>query len=516
VAGGGFTLSTSDLNAKLVIAGIGTTLSNTSVGQGTLDLSGAGLKQLSLQNGVTFAPGSSYAMSANTYFDIGTGQSSLANVTLNATGNGEMVVRSLGTNVTWSIASTATLRSSGTGRLGINVNGDNAIAFGTNVSIINDGLIESTNTGGILIKPTGTFTNNGTIRATAGTISIDPVGGFINTLGSTLQATGTGVIQILTTNVSNAGTLDASTGTLNISTNTTATYGVTTGATTSVGSTGTLNVGNSNTSAINNAGSFSVVAGGTVNLGTNASPGLFTNNTGGIYQINGTTNTRLTAAGGTITGSGTINALAATSVFLQPGSTLAPGNSPGLIIVGGGLDAGGTLELDISSGGPNNNSNGSGTTTPGTGFDTIQVRPPATTPNTPTNSTVRVSQMQNNLKSANTSAANFAADPFWAVQQKWTIMSTTNGAINLLDANNMPLPSGTIAMANIYTADNNIINFQTYYPNASFTYELLVNGPGNNLNLVWTPVPEPGSLLVLCGSVIAYRRRLAGMKKLTA
>ena len=251
------------------------------------------------------------------------------------------------------------------------------------------------------------------------------------------------------------------------------------------------NVGNSNTSAINNAGSFVLNTGGTVNLGPNASPGLFTNNTGGIFQANGTAFVRLTVAGGTLTGSGTINALASSSVVIGSGGRLAPGNSPGTITIGGGLDIGGTLELDIANGG-GNNSNGS--TTPGVGFDTITVSPPPSTPNTSTNVTIRTATTNFVLKTGDANQAAFNANiMFWNTQQKWAFLRTTNGAIIFKDANDNVVASPVAATVALLDSNGGSLSIANY-PNSSWMFEDVVasdNTFNRQFNLVWNPVPEP-------------------------
>jgi hypothetical protein len=108
--------------------------------------------------------------------------------------------------------------------------------------------------------------------------------------------------------------------------------------------------------------------------------------------------------------------------------------------------------------------------------------------------------VQRDPGAANDTFANDAA--FWGTMQKWRIMNTTNGIIELRDGANQPLPNvGVAAAVQLYAIDDptqqSPINLLATYPNASFTYELLGSGSTREMNLVWNPVPEPTSLLAL-------------------
>jgi PEP-CTERM motif len=246
-------------------------------------------------------------------------------------------------------------------------------------------------------------------------------------------------------------------------------------------------------------------------------PGATFNPTGGLtvasgasFTANGTTNgTTVTVLNnGSITGSGTINGTVTNAVTIQPGGKLAPGNSPGQIVIGGGLDVGGILEIEISSGG-GNNSNTTGNTTPGQGFDTVQVTPPPSN-NVPTKAVVRTGTSAVRVRTANTNQTAFNGDTFWGTTKRWQVMSTTNGGIELRDENNVLLGNFYTANAELYDpSGTTLFNPYSQYPHSSFSYEILANGNGALLNLVWSPVPEPATVLAVAsiGLLGVYRLR---------
>jgi PEP-CTERM motif len=384
---------------------------------------------------------------------------------------------------------------------------------GINRSIVNTGIIENQGFGlsPLYISPSGNFTNSGVIRANSpGKVIIAPAGAFIISPGSSLISSNGGSFEIDTTNIQNAGLLVIRSNDLATTPLPTASVVNSSTATTTILGGATMSVGNNSVSNVTNSGEFQVNATAVLNVGTLATPGTYTNN-GGTFTLNGTANSSVMVSGGRLTGSGTINALNSTSVVIGSGGTLAPGNSPGQIVIGGGLDVGGTLEIDIAAGGGNNSNTTGNNTTPGSGFDTIRVQPPPSN-NTTTNATIRTQSTKFKLMTGNT-LANFGSDSFWNMTQRWRFMNTTNGVIVLVDGNNNTLPStGVLANVSLYTTDNliNPIDFTQNYSQGSFTYEILVNGNGNDLNLVWlpVPVPEPTTILGIAGlGLIAWRCR---------
>jgi hypothetical protein len=471
---------------------------------GTIDYSIVSSSYLTISNNgatpTTFNAATSATLGSTRYFRINQ-TNTLDNLTITLSGLANSEVQVLNGNTT-TIGATSTIRSTSSG--GQFTSG----GTGTN-NIVNNGILEASGSSAVLlIDPNGTLTNNNIIRGISnGRVDINPAGGLVISPGSQLVANTGGQVRVLTTTTVNAGTITAAGGTTNINNGGTAT--LTTNGTVNATSTATVNVGNSAASTIGNSGSFTVDSGSIVNVGgTGANRGTLTN-TGGTYSLNGTTNALTTVSGGTLTGAGTINGSVAQGLTITTGGTLAPGNSPGQITVGGGLDIGGTLELDISQGNNPNNSNTAGPVpTPGTGFDTIQVRPPAGS-TTATNATIRTQATNLRVVTGNTASGirPFANDTFWQTTQRWRIATTndgnagtTDGIIELRDANDILLGSTAPAFVSLRHIDDingTPINFTAVYPFSTFAYEIVTNGTGQNLDLVWQPVPEPVCLLVL-------------------
>lgn len=147
--------------------------------------------------------------------------------------------------------------------------------------------------------------------------------------------------------------------------------------------------------------------------------------------------------------------------------------------------------------------------------------------NTTTNATIRTATTTFKLLTANRiteDLVNFPNQPsfannaaFWGTTEKWRIMNTTNGSIQLRDANNLLLAnSGVPASVQLFAIDDpaqtNPINFSATYPTSSFSYEITVNGAGNDLNLVWNPVPEPMTILGLAAGGLVFFRCLCRKK----
>jgi hypothetical protein len=276
---------------------------------------------------------------------------------------------------------------------------------------------------------------------------------------------------------------------------------LTVSGTSSIGRAGFTNVINTNGDITFTAGSTTTVPNATTWGGT----GSLTVANGATLIINPamTINKPSTLLQGSLIGEGNYNSL----VTAPSGSRIAPGNSPGTITIAGGLDIGGTLEMDISSGG-SNNSTSSGNTSPGSGFDTIIVSPSPSTPNTPTNAIVRqAAQIRVIALDANL-ATDFWSDP---LGQKWLFVQATNGQIQFSTGDagdpisvipNPPIPNVTL----IDSTTGNPINYQALYPTSSFSYERIADGSGENLNLVWSPVPEPATVFAVTFAIALAAR----------
>ncbi|MGL6077050.1 MAG: PEP-CTERM sorting domain-containing protein, partial [Fimbriiglobus sp.] len=482
-------------------------LDNVSIGNNVLAFPSN--SEFELTNGVTFAPGTTFSMGFSSFLQLGTGQTMLANVAI-TTGNNTHIFGTMN-STTWTIANTASIQntsSTGTGYIG-SLNG---APTGTARSVVNNGTIWNSGAGTTQIDPSGNFTNNGLVLATAGTIRIRPQGTFVIGAGSTLRTEGAGVILIETSNVSNGGTVNAQQGTLDINPTTTTTYSNITGGSTAIGTVGaaTMNVGNSNSSVLNNAGIVDLRSGSVINIGnTGANRGTF-NNTAGTTTINGTLNSRTTTfSGGDLTGSGTIQGITGTrALLLTSSATLKPGNSPGQITIGGGLDINSGLEIEISGGG-GNNSTTVGNTTAGGGFDTVRNTP---VDGNPSDIIVRTAlSIRLVVESANLGTA------FWAAPQSWQIMSTSNGSVIFSSGvpgdpvTNIGIPTPTVFMLEAGT--QNTINPLITYPQSLFTFSITNQGNENRLMLNWNPVPEPTTILAFGAlplAALAWRRRQRG------
>jgi hypothetical protein len=214
---------------------------------------------------------------------------------------------------------------------------------------------------------------------------------------------------------------------------------------------------------------------------------------GGVLRVNqptnGITGNTIVQSGGRMTGVGQLNGSLLNTVRVLPGGILSPGNSPGQITIGGGLELLGTLEVEISNGlgGPNTTSNG--------GFDTVRVVPPPNDPN-PTDTIIRIADVVVRLLTGNTSQTAFQQDNFWVSSRRWAVVNNTNGLVRVVDPVGNPVALPAAANFNLLSPDGQTtIDPYLSYPNSSFTFDVVISGQASRLDLVWTPVPEPTTLL---------------------
>ncbi|MGL6073897.1 MAG: beta strand repeat-containing protein [Fimbriiglobus sp.] len=494
---------------------------------GTIGTSVMGTNSVLYVNGsATF--GGSFSLGANSTLNVsgpiavnGSTMTIPATSTLGGTGttmaidspNGTTAALFLGTSITRNITTTV----SGNG--GLTVGTNNQSAPGT----INGSI---TATGGISIEGiTQPLTITGPISLSGG--GNNPIRGAVTANSLTTVNTGTnlfignfvsflgpGAVQInaggsmhlggssVTMNkaVTSAGAMTVFDNMLN-----TVTYGgpviTTTGATLQGGSGTPLRINNTLTvngtttvinggpvtvtglTAINPGGSLITQSGGTFI----AQGGIAVSNNASFTANSVTTAITTVNSGGTVTGAGTINGTVLNALTILPGGNLKPGNSPGQITIGGGLDAGGILEIEISNGNTNTTTNG--------GFDTVRVTPPPVNP-APTDAIIRTATTVIRLLTGNADQSTFNNDTFWGTSRRWSILTTTDGDIELRDANNNLL--GPIQPASVQLFSPNgqtALNPYAQYPNSSFTFEMTPMGNGAKLDLVWAPVPEPTTLL---------------------
>ncbi|MGL6073597.1 MAG: beta strand repeat-containing protein [Fimbriiglobus sp.] len=494
---------------------INLTLDNVSIGNNVIN----GFGTLRIQNGTTFPSG--HNLIEGRVLEIGPNQS-VHNFRLTFSNEGFFPVSSTyGTQdnslviIGPSGSSHPTIQLTGTTTNFLFVGGG---GVGTSRSILNTGVIENNSASGsiIYISPSGDFTNAGILRANSpGRINIAPAGAFILAPGSSLQTANGGFFEIDTLNIQNAGLLVIRPADSTVSTQPTGNVTNTNTATTTVLDGASLNVGNNAASTVTNTGAFNVNNGATLNIGGVGALGTYTN-TSGIAVLNGTTNGSVDVNGGFLLGSGVINGTTAHGMRVRAGGTLKPGNSPGQITIGGGLDINGTLEIDIAINGTNNSTT-VGNTTAGDGFDTVRVQPPPGG-TSPTDVIVRTA-LQLRLMVADGNLGNQPGVGFWGNQQAWTIMTATNGSIlfSLGEAGEGANPLVNLPTANVALIDGtsgNTIDPSSFYPGSSFYFSLETSGNATDLKLNWNPVPVPepawlivpSSLLPLCFGWIRRRR----------
>lgn len=471
VEGNGFVLSSSGGSRYRAES---SELRNVQIAPNSLDLQG----DLTLTAGSNFTAPSVYTLVGSLKVNQPT---PIANLDLTIGNNGFAAAGNLG----FTLSPSSTLRAAGSSNAW--VLSSHPLSGPSTFTI--QGVVLNSGTGVMTVGGgTGTVSNAGTLRnAAGGSLRINP-GQFTVQVGGHMEATSGTIVIANSVSFSNYTTGTLTGGTYQV-TFATMDWGTRTVHTLAAGTAITL-VGATTSFPAIDSGSLTTVS-GTLSVGggktlTVAAGGL-TVTSGGV----------LTGHQGVIVG----------RTVIQSGGKIAPGSSPGVITISGGLELGGLFEHDISPpGGNTNSSNTVGNNTPGQGFDVIVVRPLPATPTAPTHVTVR-SSLSMKVVAADT-ALNSG---FWSAVQKWTLLRTTNGLI--LDAAGNPLPSGTAVSATLVNRDSGqTIDFSAF---GSFSFDVLVlgnDGAGQRgLDLVWTPVPEPAGVVAVCvaalGVVAAARRR---------
>jgi len=183
--------------------------------------------------------------------------------------------------------------------------------------------------------------------------------------------------------------------------------------------------------------------------GSNSYSGSTTVNAGKLV-INGNISTSILTtvnAGASIGGSGTVGAL---TVF--DGATLSPGNSPGNLTVSGDLTVAGNYSWELAS---------LSTDDPGTNYDTITV---------PVGDALILSSAMIVLSLGDRAPSNSV---FWQAEQVWEGIINNTGMGSLI--------------GNFEPIDNS-----AWSTLGSFSTML----SGNDMNLVWTVIPEPSAAIV--------------------
>lgn len=290
--------------------------------------------------------------------------------------------------------------------------------------------------------------------------------------GGTLDASGSGPIQFTNTSTSAFGSSNVA-------------YVLNLAGTNSGANTYGANQGN------NGSGAFSLVKGGTgtwVLSGASTYTGTTTVSGGTLVVGDGTKgslgNTAVTVgAGGTLAGTGPI----AGSVTVASGGTLSPGNSPGSQAVGSLAWAGGGnynwQVLDAAG-------------SAGIGYDTYAVSGSldlsALTSGDPFN--INLWSLASSGPDVGGNAANFNS----ALAQSWTLVST-------------PTPIAGFG-SDLFQVNVGAVNGTSGFTNSlgGGSFGVTLGDGGTDLMLSFTPVPEPGSLLLVAvvgAAMVSLRRR---------
>jgi autotransporter-associated beta strand protein len=332
--------------------------------------------------------------------------------------------------------------------------GDFTASFGNAefTSVANQGTASSLGNGAAGTGGTITLANSssfGVLRyvGAANSSTTRPLNWTATTGGYALDNTGSGTVQYLATGnlKSGSGSAGLTLQGTNTGSNTLAQVINDSGGTTAVTKSGT--------------GKWVLTGSNTYSGGTTVSGGtLWVNNTGG----SGTgSNTVSVTSGATLGGTGTI----AGGVSVSTGSYLSPGNSPGNLTLNGGLTLAGTYIWELGA---------LSTSNPGTDFDIITL--------TAGNADITGAALGLNL-----GAFAPSADPFWTTNQTWfgILYNTGSGIL-----------TGTFAA----------IDNSAWSSLGSFSTSVISGS--NDVNLVWTAVPEPDTAALLGGfGVLALMRR---------
>ena len=288
--------------------------------------------------------------------------------------------------------------------------------------------------------------------------------------GFALTKAGAGTLN-LSGNNTYTGTTTVSTGTLLITGSTSSSSAVAVQAGATLGGSGTVGGATSLAgSTIGSAGNTLTLSNTLASTGSsNVASGSTVNVAGGTTITSGTLIVSGTLGGGTVTvsntatlgGTGTITA--ATNV--QSGGTLSPGNSPGNQIFSGGLTLAGSYKWELGA---------LSTLNPGTDFDTITV----------TAGNVNLTGASINLTLGIFAPTNVA---FWQSDKTWSNILNNTGA-GTLTGSFAPIDNSSWSTLGSFTT----------------TYT------ANDVNLVWTAVPEPatwGLLAFSLTTVMILRRR---------
>ena len=291
---------------------------------------------------------------------------------------------------------------------------------------------------------------------------------------------------ILTGTNSHTGRTTVSNGTLQIGNNGTlgslsGNVTVASGATLAISRSDAVSFGGN----VSGGGELSKLGNGTTTLtGTNTYTGATTINAGTL-RVNGSLASGSAVSinnTGTLGGSGTV----AGAVAVNSGGTISPGNSPGILTTGSTTYAGiGNYNWQLLD----------ATGAAGTGFDQQQINGTLTITATSSNKfNINLWTLSSIGPDVNGNASNFnSSNP-----HTWTLVATTGGITGFT--------------ADAFDIRTTAVNGTGRFANGLGGGTFSLAQSGNNLDLVFTPVPEPTSVFATCAALAAaglVRRRMS-------
>ncbi len=174
----------------------------------------------------------------------------------------------------------------------------------------------------------------------------------------------------------------------------------------------------------------------------------------------------VTVAGGTVGGNGSI----ARNLIIQSGGNVAPGTSVGNLTVGGNVDFSGTYQWELGS----LVDNASGIA--GTNWDLVSMA---------------LGSLSGTAPKINIAGIDPSSDVFWKSSHLWNIVTG-------------------IGASSLDTTGGDITGYDKQY--GYFDTVASGDGTGGILQLTWTPVPEPSSIVMMAAGLIgmiayAWRKR---------
>jgi len=464
-------------SGQLVKNGSGTiTLSGSNTYQGDTTVNAGTLSVGSVTNntgtGTIFITGGTLAYT-------GTSDSTGRGVRLgNATTNAINVASGGTLEFTGVVRSTADanayLQKYGSGTLTLSNSGDNSFLYVSaheGTVLFNSASAGSVHAGSISAIDSGAtirFTGTGDKQVWAGDWDFGNYsGGTIALTGGTLDLNGRSQVQTVFSVSSAGGTLA----------NTNAAASSYTPYSSTLDGTLTVNAGGDITLGVGTSGSASTGSGGITKTGSGKLILSGTHGYAGATAVNAGTlvvNGSITGAGGDVTvasgaavaGNGSI----LRNLIVQSGGNITPGNSVGNLTVGGNVDFSGTYQWELGS----LVDNASGIA--GTNWDVI---------------TMSLGTLSGSAPTINIAGIDPSSDVFWKSAHVWNIVTGIGGST-------------------LSTAGGSITGYDHQY--GYFDTAQSADGTGGIMQLTWTPVPEPSSVVMTVAGLVgliayAWRKR---------